>query len=196
MELQQWLIVILEEYKSLRTESLTSMQNQQSILRFGITALGVLLGLAFTVEDLTDRFAILTLLIPALSLVFFLIYGIEFGRMVRVGRYIENIERRINMKIKHFNNLKEPLGWEQWLEFRVDNQTPRLPFYYSVPGMLLAPAVFSNIMACLHSPFCLQITLRWSISSAVICIIAIAIISLRLMSLRKSYGKFLPDDDS
>jgi hypothetical protein len=37
-----WLSAALEEYKTLRTESLESMKMQQSILAYGIAAIGII----------------------------------------------------------------------------------------------------------------------------------------------------------
>jgi len=125
MDFQHWFNAALKEYDSLRTESLTAMKNQQSTLQFGTAVLGVSLGLAFNVQDPKARFLAFSVLIPVLSLVFFILYAIEFGRMVRVGRYIDAVERRINAL---FTNMEGPLGWEQWLEHNVGNRTPRLAF--------------------------------------------------------------------
>jgi hypothetical protein len=114
---KHWLIVALEEYKSLRTESLTAMANQQATLRFGTGTLGVALTLAVKAEPV-ERFWVFSCLIPMVSLMFFSLYAIEFGRMVRVGTYIDDVEGRINKILDYNSNVTEPeapLGWETWL---------------------------------------------------------------------------------
>jgi len=125
-----WLLPVLEEYKSLRSESLTSMQNQQSTLRFATAAIGAMFAFGIPHLGTTAGFIIFSTLIPLFSSTFYLIYAIEFGRMVRVGRYIEQIEKRINYKLE-----PNTVGWETWLSTQVKGKSPRLRFYYSVPSI-------------------------------------------------------------
>jgi hypothetical protein len=162
-----WLNVALEEYKSLRTESLTAMGNQQATLRFGIAVLGVILGLAVTAkDDFHFRFYLLSLLCPIFTLLVFALYAIEFGRMVRVGRYIEYIEIEINSMVTDKTPLnKPPLKWETWLNtlqeiprtsppLKQKGNGPRIPFYFAIPATFLIVTIFSTFMACLSpGPF-------------------------------------------
>ena len=60
--LEQWLSAALAEYSSLRTESLSSMQYQQSALSFGTAAMGVLLGFGVTGEGIA-RLILLVLVV-------------------------------------------------------------------------------------------------------------------------------------
>lgn len=187
---QQWFSAALEEYKSLRTESLTAMANQQATLRFGTTALGVTLGLAVNAQS-EARFWAFLLLVPLFALVFFALYAIEFGRMVRVGKYIEAVETKISLM---FPDTLPALGWEKWLDTpRIRDERPRLPYYWAVPLMFVAATTFSSIMACVFrkdGPFdpqwnTLMIALIWLLTMAVILHII-----KTLATSRKYYHKF------
>ena len=189
-ENQQWLTAILEEYKSLRTESLSSMTNQQSTLRYAVTAIGVSLTLAFNLKDSTARFAAFSLFVPVLSLVFYVLYANEFARMVRVGRYIDCVENTINAI---FKEMHPPLGWEQWLEKRVNGRKPRLPFYFAVPALFALSSVFSSIMAWHYrqdGPFCIQWNRPFIIATGMLVPFVMAAIRFKLQNIRQKYDKY------
>ena len=189
-EQQLWLSSILEEYKYLRTESLAAMTKQHSALQYGVTAIGVSLGLAFNASDVIAKFLAFAVLIPFLSLLFYIIYANEFARMVRAGRYIDNIETKINDEIP---GKKQALGWEQWLEKEIDGKTPRLPFYYAVPLVFLASCIFSSIMAYIYhggGPFCDQWNIGLLIIVVFVVVVFIMAVSFRLMNLREGYNKY------
>lgn len=44
----KWLLVVMEEYKTIRSEVLQSMQTQQLIIRYGITAIAIVSSTGFT----------------------------------------------------------------------------------------------------------------------------------------------------
>ena len=186
----QWLSAALEEYKSLRTESLTAMANQQSTLRYGTTAVGITLGLAMNAQQAEARFWAFSCLIPVLALVFFALYAIEFGRMVRVGRYIDALEAKINLL---FPDMPHPLGWEKWLDTSVSGIRPRLPYYWAAPIMFLAATTFSSITAYVFragGPFCPQWNVLLLVAAWVIIVALIVHIMFTLRSLRGHYDKY------
>jgi hypothetical protein len=186
----QWFAVILEEYKSLRTESLTSMANQQSTLRYAVAAIGVSLTLAFNITDPTMRFFTFSLFVPVLSLVFYAFYANEFARMVRVGRYIEAVENKVN---EAFPGMPAPLGWEHWLEKKRKGRTPRLPFYIVAPVVFASASLFPGFMALYFKkdgPF----TVTWncvSIAVSMVFIVALVmVISVKLKKIRRDYNDY------
>jgi hypothetical protein len=189
---QQWLGAALEEYKSLRTESLTAMTNQQATLRFGTTALGVTLGLAVNAQA-EARFWAFSVLVPIFALVFFSLYAIEFGRMVRVGRYIDAVETKIN-SIFSDSPSPSPLGWEKWLDTSGPrSKKPRLPYYLAVPIMFFTATTFSTIMAYVFrkdGPFNPQWNTLMLISIWFLIVVVIFQISSTLSKLREYYNKF------
>jgi hypothetical protein len=50
-----WLLAALEEYKSLRTESLDSMKVQNTILGYGVAGIGALLAAGISFIDKNDN---------------------------------------------------------------------------------------------------------------------------------------------
>jgi hypothetical protein len=189
----QWLSIALEEYKSLRTESLTAMGNQQTTLRFGTTVLGVTLGLAVKAEaDIHARFWVFSLLVPILALVFFALYSTEFGRMVRVGRYIDAVETKINAMFPP--NMKSPLGWEKWLDkLGPGSEKPRLPYYWGVPAIFIATTTFSTAMAYASrkgGPFLPPLNTLVVFSIWFIVVFMMLRIMNKLRTLRQHYEKF------
>ena len=91
-----WLSCILEEYKYICTESMSAMTKQQSTIQYGLTVIGVSLGLAFNTENSTAQFLVFATLFPLLSSLFYVFYANEFARMVRAGRYLVYIEQNKN----------------------------------------------------------------------------------------------------
>jgi hypothetical protein len=92
-------VIRLEEYKTLRTEILNSIDARFKILAFGIGALAVVL--AFTVKAVADREykiapAVSLIVIPLLAWVTFHTWVAEVRRGRRASWYLMALERRIN----------------------------------------------------------------------------------------------------
>jgi len=125
---QEWISIALEEYKSLRAESLASIQSQQSSLRFGLIALVGLLSLS--VKLLLDNnllsLPLFLFFIPIASYISLTIWLGEVTRMMRVGQYLMVLENKINKKVKG-----NPLFWENWLRSGlINNKKPQLLINY------------------------------------------------------------------
>lgn len=98
----KWEDVALEEYKTLRNESLQSMVTQQSVLRFGIAALAILIATSFNIwEEPHLPETILFTIIPLMSYLILLIWFGELARMVRASRYLINVEKKINNELQN-----------------------------------------------------------------------------------------------
>ena len=105
---------MMEEYKTLRSESLMSMQTQQSILRFGTASIGVVLAIGFQFWENAKIFSIIFLVfLPLLSYLILFIWMGEVARMMRAGIYIHELEKKVNSEIKVIKN--KALEWENWL---------------------------------------------------------------------------------
>lgn len=214
MKLDQWLAVTLEEYKALRTESLTAMKNQHSILSLGATFAGI--AFSFSVgADPQAQYLLFAVLIPLFTLMFFTMYAQEFSRMVRVGRYIEDIETKMRTM---FNDFPAPLKWETWLStggFKVSKEKrkrglnaqplkllkvptekgalppPRLPYYPAVPVMFGAINLFSFIMSWKQLTAGPMPSKWWNLGlSFVIFVVVIGMmidLSIKLKTLRDRY---------
>lgn len=109
----EWFEAALEEYRSLRQESIASMQMQQSSLTFGTAAVGLVLsaGLSVWERSLLPEIVFLVL-IPAFVSLTLLIWAGEVARMFRVGRFIADVEVKINSVL---DSNVVALEWENWL---------------------------------------------------------------------------------
>ncbi|HHT9152848.1 MAG TPA: hypothetical protein ACFYEM_04855 [Candidatus Hypogeohydataceae bacterium YC40] len=132
--MDDWTLVALEEYKTLRAESLQAIQNQHPALRLGALALGFLLASAFTLLNFNVLLAYLelTLFSPIVIALITTIWASEVGRMTRVGNYISALEKEINGKLKE---KEEALYWEQWL--RKERKQTRFTYISFIGGFLL-----------------------------------------------------------
>jgi hypothetical protein len=111
----EWVDVAMEEYKTLREESLSAIEQAQHSLQLGlaaiaaITAFGATKGTSgATVQDVA--IAVASPLVAALVGVLWLL---EVRRAVRAGAYNARLEQRIN---RHFPNEKAALGWESEIQ--------------------------------------------------------------------------------
>lgn len=108
-----WLAVVMEEYKTLREESLASMKMQQSILSFGTATIGIVISAGFAAWNKTPLPEIIFMfLIPTVIYLVILIWLGEVGRMFRAGSFLDRIEEKVN---RQFTDKEEALSWENWL---------------------------------------------------------------------------------
>ncbi|MBS1514934.1 MAG: hypothetical protein JSS63_07870 [Bacteroidetes bacterium] len=131
-----WISVSIEEFKILHTECQNAIQTQHSILRYGTTVIGILLGSAF---NLWDRpvlpGVIFFIFLPIIcSLVQFIWLG-ELARMMRAGKYLMKIETNINIKLTKHNmsavEEEKALNFSNWLRNIQENgKTPQLKYNY------------------------------------------------------------------
>ena len=138
-----WLSVVTEEYKTLRNESLASMQTQQSILRFGTAAIAVVIATGFNLWEKSPLPEMVFLLfIPAISYLVLTIWMGEIARMMRAGIFLVKLEEKIN---KEFGDKPKALTWENWLrETRHNGKTPQLRWnYYSIIFLFFSMAIVS-----------------------------------------------------
>jgi len=118
-----WLGMVLEEYKSLRTEAMAARDAQLAVLRFGVAIVGVLvaLGIALRDEEGALAGAFLCLIVP--SVIFFVLelWVGEIERAIRAGSFVAAIEERLAL---HFQDQAEsaPMGWEIWLRQSVEGK--------------------------------------------------------------------------
>jgi hypothetical protein len=202
---EQWFTAVLAEYSSLRTESLASMQHQQSTLSLGTAAIGVLLGFGLTASS-PASLVLLIAVVPIFATAIYLLYAIEFSRMVRVGRYLDDLEKHVNSV---FAGQHLPLGWEGWLNgkgaqaespqsdaswpFKKREPTPRLPFYWAVPLIVALVASGSIIIGLTVTPP----EAKWILPKLLLAgifgaasLITIVLVSVQLQNSRSRYDVF------
>jgi hypothetical protein len=135
-----WLSTAIEEYKSIRTESLDSMKVQNNIVGYGVAATAALLTASIGFIDKNDStildLAIFCLFIPSVISFIVMIWAGEVARMYRAGSFLamreKIINRHIDGKINSGGLLSESLGWENWLlseDANNKNQTPHHRLY-------------------------------------------------------------------
>lgn len=136
---EAWRAVAVEEYKTLRQESLTAIQNQHSTVRYSLTTIGILFGFAFNQVGSRWEDLIFLLAIPGFAVLSYGVYAIEFTRMVRVGQYIASIEETFSEAYG-----VRAANWETWLNTPLRMRPPRLKFYIVIPGIYFGAAFLST----------------------------------------------------
>jgi len=113
--------LFLEEYRSVRQESLQAQQALHSIFQWSIAAFALLFagGLALVargVGKLNGEISVFVfgLLIPGGAYVTTMLLLGEIGRMVRAGAYLRSREQLVTKATKSFTDIK-PLNWESTL---------------------------------------------------------------------------------
>lgn len=140
-----WIQTALEEYKSLRTESLESMKGQQTTLRFGTATIAILISAGFNIWEQNSILPeiIFWVFNPILCYLIHIIWIGEVARMMRAGLYISKIEKKINSFI---DNSESPLGWENWLRTEDKKHTPQLKWNYRAIIFLFLFIAMSSVI--------------------------------------------------
>jgi hypothetical protein len=114
----EWLDAVLEEYKAMRQEVLTSMQTQQSSLSFGAATLGILAAGGFNAwGEPVPAVAVFLVGIPTLSGLVVLVWLGELTRMQRAGSVLVEIETKVNEALAS-EGRGPALSWETALRER------------------------------------------------------------------------------
>ncbi len=129
--MNEWLEVCLEEYKTLRAESMSAMSAQQSILNYGFATTAALIAVGF--HNWTGQVGITIVVflgfLPIVSSLVLIIWLGEVARMMRASVRLITLEEKINS----FLDKPDPaLTWETWLRQKDDgNHTPQLKWNYA-----------------------------------------------------------------
>jgi hypothetical protein len=130
--------IMLKEYETLRQEVLAAMSNRNSILSFGLAIIGAI----FTASIAADMVAnvsdvsslILILAVPAISIFVVLMWLGEHERTQRAGKFLVDLELRINNKAreKELLTLEEEklLTWEA--DLRGKSGHLKYPYIFTV----------------------------------------------------------------
>ncbi len=142
--LDQKISVAIEEYKTLRQESLESMKGQQSTVRMGMATVGVVIAAGFNVWDKTPLSDLVFLAFnPIICYLTLIIWIGEVTRMMRVGNYLSLIEKKLNGYFKEEDPI---IYWENWLRTKnAKDQTPQLKDNYkAIISLFLGTAISST----------------------------------------------------
>jgi hypothetical protein len=92
--------VLLKEYETLRQESLDSNNNRSQIVSFGLGTIGLLAASVLASERASASLPLLLMVfsgaIPIISILVLYSWLGEVERMMRAGRFMSELERRIN----------------------------------------------------------------------------------------------------
>lgn len=136
-----WLEVALEEYKTLREEILRSIDTQQTILRLGTAAAGIVPAVSVNfVDEEIPQGVLFLLFAPLVSYLILIVWMGEVLRLIRAGAFLRGLETRINAALE-----RPALGWEYWAHQLQEHG--RAPVIRSVEGfhMLGIVSMFSLI---------------------------------------------------
>jgi hypothetical protein len=154
----KWFDIVLCEYSSLRTESIESLRNQQAVISYGLTVIGVLIGFTGGIwMKKTIVEIIYIIFIPFLCNFIILIWNGEVNRMSRAGRYIKEIEDKVNQMVKtHLKINKPALYWETYLreqkiQGRMITNNKKKRNYYAILGMFGLLSYLSVVIGVFHN---------------------------------------------
>jgi hypothetical protein len=119
---------MLAEYQTLRQESLQAISNRLTVMSFTFAALSVLVAgvLSSKVDALTGAVALVFL--PQLSKAALMIWLGEYARSQRAGRYLAELETRVNTHVG-----QQVVGWES----RLATGSVHMAFPYRSVAVLL-----------------------------------------------------------
>jgi hypothetical protein len=141
---------MLKEYEAIRQEILVAMNNRISILSFGLATIGAIFTASIAVSA-TGTYSVLAslmliLAVPGInSFVLFMWMG-EYQRMMRAGRFLFELEAKINKMAE-----ADVLMWETQLR----SQRLHMKYPYNTTVMLLTVIGIISIvlgLITLHLP--------------------------------------------
>jgi hypothetical protein len=145
-----WLAVVMDEYRTLRAEIIAALGMQQSALALGALALGgtVLAGLnAWPDEKSTLPLIVFVVVVPLVSYVASSIWLAEYSRAMRAGAFLVSVEEKVNDKLR-----KDALTWETSLRRHGQARTADIGTTQAVFGFFLAVIPFASVVAANVSP--------------------------------------------
>lgn len=140
----EWIEIALEEYKTLRSESIESIKTQHSTLNIGTGIAGAVVISGFNLWDKTLLPDLIFLIfIPLLCYIILVIWIGEVSRMVRVGHYLTTVENKISSS---FPKHPELLFYENWLRRKaVNSKNHQSKWNYIAVIALFTFIAFSSI---------------------------------------------------
>lgn len=123
-----WIAVALEEYKTLRAESIEAIKTQQTTLKLGTAIASAVVISGFNLWDKTLLPDLIFLVfIPILCYMVLVIWIGEVARMMRAGYYLTLVENKISKAFPDVTNL---LFYENWLRNKKKTGTPQHKWNY------------------------------------------------------------------
>lgn len=172
--------IMLKQYEMIRQEVLASMSNRTSILSFGLATIGAI----FTASIATytkSRYSLLSSLmlifaVPAInSFILFMWLG-EYKRMQRAGRFLFELEEKVNKEVG-----REVLSWE--IHLRSQRLHMNYPYYVTV-ALLVVISVISLSLGLITLP--LLTNAKWIIGVAG-SLLYLVIFILTVLTIRRQH---------
>lgn len=138
----QWVDVAIEEYKSLRDESLKSIEQAQHSVQLGLAAIAAITAFGATASPSAAALQDVALAVaaPLVATLIWILWLLELGRAVRAGAHNAVLEKRINRRLLDKVDGEEPLGWEiKMLDTRT--HLGSYAFNWAIPLALFATAI-------------------------------------------------------
>lgn len=153
---------LLEEYSSLRRESLSAIGYRVQILAFTFASLAVVVAGLLT-RNLPDVLTgiISLIVVPQIAKASVLMWLGEYHRSVRAGRYLRKVEEKINQIVG-----SNTLGWETTLATGTDRMS--YP-YVSVVSLLLGIGYVASVFGI----FLLSFNSKGSLRPSVLVVLVI-----------------------
>ena len=104
-----WVSVALEEYRTLRSESLQAIEQMQRTLQIGVAAIGLITGFGIDSKTETAVQAGIAAATPALALTVLILWLDQLRRSVFAGAHLALLEERV---ARRFEPEEPPLSWE------------------------------------------------------------------------------------
>lgn len=187
-----WLPVALEEYKTLRLESIEALKGQHSTLRVGTAAVGVVLASGFNLWDKTLLPDLIFLLFnPALCYIVLAVWIGEVARMMRAGSFLAGLEKKISAA---FPDKPDVLSWENWLRSSSEeNKTPQIKWnYLSIIALFFATALASIAIGNYRIWGKLSPTLIYILNGIELIFFLIALVSILRLGRKVQIIQFKP----
>ena len=132
----EWVTVALEEYKTLRQESLAAIEQMQRTLQIGLVAIGVLT--AFAVEAVGEGAGVqvgLALAAPLLAALVAALRLDELHRAVAAGAQVAVLEQQIGRRV---GDEDPPLTWESKIQQNFTRRNDRIRHWATLLALFAA----------------------------------------------------------
>jgi hypothetical protein len=132
----EWVTVALEEYKTLRAESLAAIEQMQRTMQIALVAIGVVTGFGVDAADGGPGVqAGLVMTTPAFAALMLVMWLDELRRSVSAGAHVAKVEHRI---ARLYENQEPPLTWETEIQATYEPHGYRYVRQWSTAGTLFA----------------------------------------------------------
>jgi hypothetical protein len=134
--------VAIEEYKSLREESLRSIEQARHSLQLGLAAIAAITAFGATAGHSAAALQDVAIAVaaPLIGTLAWVLCLLELGRAVRAGAHNAVLEERINMHLANEVDGGGPLGWEIKMLGKYTHLGSRA-FNWAIPLLLFAAGI-------------------------------------------------------